>query len=73
MYISILAPLSPDTHDYVRCALSLPLVQGKCNDIGKRGIYITYIESGSRVTDLYICVFRIWFDRVMCLLHNNGQ
>lgn len=22
------APLSPDTHDYVRCALSLPLVQG---------------------------------------------
>ena len=45
MYFSILAPLSPDTHDYVRCALSLPLVQGKCNDIGKRGIYITYITS----------------------------
>ena len=22
------APLSPDTHDYVRCALSVPLVQG---------------------------------------------
>ena len=47
MYISILAPLSPDTHDYVRCALSLPLVQGKCNDIGKRGISISYIiEAG---------------------------
>ena len=22
------APLSPDTHDFVRCALCLPLVQG---------------------------------------------
>ena len=58
------APLSPGTHDYVRCALGLPLVQG--NDI------LFQVMSYPSTQTIFCFIFRLWLNWILCLWNYHG-
>ena len=57
------APLSPGTHDYVRCALGLPLVQGNDNQV---------ICCNPPNSDHILFIFRLWLNGILCLWNYYG-